>query len=48
MPSSRSPTTFCSRKGPSDETVLDSFARADEWIGRGVKSIWAMLHQAPA
>jgi cell division GTPase FtsZ len=23
--------------------VLDSFARADEWIGRGVKSIWAML-----
>jgi cell division protein FtsZ len=26
-----------------NETVLDSFARADEWIGRGVKSIWAML-----
>lgn len=24
-------------------SVLDSFARADEWIGRGVKSIWAML-----
>ncbi|OHE89282.1 MAG: cell division protein FtsZ [Verrucomicrobia bacterium RIFCSPLOWO2_12_FULL_64_8] len=23
--------------------VLDAFARADEWIGRGVKSIWAML-----
>ena len=23
--------------------MLDSFARADEWIGRGVKSIWAML-----
>jgi len=23
--------------------VLDSFARADEWIGRGVKSIWSML-----
>jgi cell division protein FtsZ len=23
--------------------VLDSFARADAWIGRGVKSIWAML-----
>lgn len=28
----------------TDQTsVLDSFARADEWIGRGVKSIWAML-----
>ncbi|MBM3855732.1 MAG: cell division protein FtsZ [Verrucomicrobia bacterium] len=26
-----------------NESVLDSFARADEWIGRGVKSIWAML-----
>ena len=25
------------------ESVLDSFARADEWIGRGVKSIWSML-----
>jgi cell division protein FtsZ len=25
------------------ETALDSFARADEWIGRGVKSIWSML-----
>ncbi|HVT72330.1 MAG TPA: cell division protein FtsZ [Lacunisphaera sp.] len=24
-------------------SVLDSFARADEWMGRGVKSIWAML-----
>src|SRR5690606_4248237 len=24
-------------------SVLDSFARADEWIGRGVKSIWTML-----
>jgi cell division protein FtsZ len=28
----------------TDQTsVLDSFARADEWIGRGVKSIWGML-----
>ena len=25
------------------ETVLDSFARADEWIGRGVKSVWSMM-----
>jgi cell division protein FtsZ len=27
----------------AQSSVLDSFARADEWIGRGVKSIWAML-----
>ncbi len=28
----------------TDQTsVLDSFARADQWIGRGVKSIWGML-----
>jgi cell division protein FtsZ len=26
-----------------NETVLDAFARADEWVGRGVKSIWSML-----
>jgi cell division protein FtsZ len=26
-----------------NEAMLASFARADEWIGRGVKSIWAML-----
>jgi cell division protein FtsZ len=26
-----------------DTSVLDAFARADEWIGRGVKSIWSML-----
>ena len=26
-----------------DTGVLQAFARADEWIGRGVKSIWAML-----
>ncbi len=25
------------------ETALDSFARADEWIGRAVRSIWAMM-----
>jgi len=23
--------------------VLEAFARADAWIGRGVKSIWSML-----
>jgi cell division protein FtsZ len=25
--------------------VLDAFALADEWIGRGVRSVWAMLHR---
>ena len=29
--------------GTEQTSVLDAFARADEWIGRGVKSIWAML-----
>ncbi len=31
------------QEGSDQASVLDSFARADEWIGRGVKSIWAML-----
>ncbi len=31
------------QEGTESTSVLDSFARADEWIGRGVKSIWAML-----
>lgn len=31
------------QEGGDQTTVLDAFARADEWIGRGVKSIWAML-----
>lgn len=31
------------QEGTEQTSVLDSFARADEWIGRGVKSIWAML-----
>jgi cell division protein FtsZ len=31
------------QEGAEGETVLDSFARADEWIGRGVKSIWSMM-----
>lgn len=33
------------QEGAEGETVLDSFARADEWIGRGVKSVWSMLHR---
>jgi len=31
------------QEGTEQTSVLDSFARADEWIGRGVKSIWAMV-----
>ncbi|WP_438482177.1 cell division protein FtsZ [Oleiharenicola lentus] len=31
------------QEGTEQTSVLDSFARADEWIGRGVKSIWSML-----
>lgn len=31
------------QEGTEQTSVLDSFARADEWIGRGVKSIWMML-----
>jgi cell division protein FtsZ len=31
------------QEGTEQTSVLDSFARADQWIGRGVKSTWAML-----
>jgi cell division protein FtsZ len=27
------------------QSALDSFALADEWIGRGVKSLWSMLNR---
>jgi cell division protein FtsZ len=37
------PNDVLMQEAAENETVLDSFARADEWIGRGVKSIWAML-----
>lgn len=33
------------QEGTEQTSVLDSFARADVWMGRGVKSIWAMLSQ---
>ncbi|HRE81368.1 MAG TPA: cell division protein FtsZ [Opitutaceae bacterium] len=39
------PNDVLLQESGENETVLDSFARADEWIGRGVKSIWAMLHR---
>lgn len=31
------------QEGTEQTSVLDAFAQADEWIGRGVKSIWGML-----
>lgn len=37
------PNDVLMQEAAERESVLDSFARADEWIGRGVKSIWAML-----
>src|SRR5437868_3616729 len=37
------PNDVLLQEAADNETVLDSFARADEWIGRGVKSIWAVL-----
>lgn len=37
------PNDVLLQESADNETVLDSFARADEWIGRGVKSIWSML-----
>lgn len=37
------PNDILLQEATEGETALDSFARADEWIGRGVKSIWSML-----
>lgn len=37
------PNDVLLQEAAENETVLDSFARADEWIGRGVKSIWSIL-----
>ena len=37
------PNDVLLQEAEENETVLDSFARADAWIGRGVKSIWSML-----
>ena len=37
------PNDVLLQESAENESVLDSFARADAWVGRGVKSIWAML-----
>lgn len=37
------PNDLLLQEAAEGETALDSFARADDWIGRAVKSVWAML-----
>jgi len=37
------PNDMLLQEAADGESVLDSFARADAWISRGVRSIWAML-----
>ncbi len=37
------PNDVLLQEAEEGETALDSFARADAWIGRGVRSIWSML-----
>lgn len=39
------PNDVVLQEAAENETVLDSFARADHWVGRGVKSIWAILYK---
>jgi cell division protein FtsZ len=39
------PNDVLLQEAEDGETALDSFARADEWIGRGVRSIWSMLYR---
>lgn len=37
------PNDVLLQEAAEGETALDSFARADAWIGRGVRSVWAMM-----
>ncbi len=37
------PNDILLQEAAEHETALDSFARADAWIGRAVRSVWAML-----
>ncbi|MDX2186305.1 MAG: cell division protein FtsZ [Opitutaceae bacterium] len=37
------PNDVLLQESEEGETVLNSFARADAWIGRGVRSLWSML-----
>jgi len=40
------PNDILLQQAAEGETALDSFARADAWIGHGVRSIWSMLNRA--
>ena len=37
------PNDILLQEAEENETALDSFARADAWIGQAVRSVWAML-----
>jgi cell division protein FtsZ len=37
------PNDLLLQEAAEGETALDSFSRADDWIGRAVRSVWAML-----
>ncbi len=37
------PNDLLLQEAAEGETALDSFARADDWIGRAVRSVWSML-----
>lgn len=37
------PNDLLLQEATEGETALDSFSRADAWIGRAVRSVWAML-----
>ena len=37
------PNDLLLQEAADGETALDSFGRADDWIGRAVRSVWAML-----
>lgn len=39
------PNDMLIQVGAEGQSALDSFALADEWIGRGVKSLWSMLNR---
>jgi len=39
------PNDMLIQETPEGQSALDSFALADEWIGRGVRSLWAMLNR---
>lgn len=39
------PNDMLMQQVPQDATVMEAFSLADEWMSRGVRSIWALLFQ---